>query len=106
LGTHLRATFADLAQVRHHRQVTVLDVRRSLEYAESHLPDVLHIPLHELNSRLDKIPGGEVWVHCAAGYRASIAASMLTAHGREVVHIDDDFGNAQAAAVKESVTGE
>ena len=25
--------------------------------------------------RLDEVPDGEVWVHCAAGYRASIAAS-------------------------------
>ena len=43
-----RATFADLAQVRHHRPVVVLDVRRNLEWAEAHIDGAMHIPLHEL----------------------------------------------------------
>ena len=34
LASFPTATFADLAQVRHHRRVTVLDVRRTDEYAE------------------------------------------------------------------------
>jgi rhodanese-related sulfurtransferase len=73
-------------------------VRRNLEYAESHLPGAWHIPLHELNGRLEEVPDGEVWVHCAAGYRASIAASILAAHGRRVVHVDDDFDRTRPSA--------
>jgi hydroxyacylglutathione hydrolase len=96
LDTFPRATFADLAQVRHHRPVVVLDVRRDLEWAGSHLDGAVHIPLHELLRRLDEVPDGEVWVHCAAGYRASIAASMLAAAGRRVVAVDDDFDRARA----------
>jgi rhodanese-related sulfurtransferase len=38
-------------------------------------------------------------VHCAAGYRASIAASLLAAAGRPVVAIDDDFTNAAPAGL-------
>jgi rhodanese-related sulfurtransferase len=34
-------------------------------------------------------------VHCASGYRASIAASLLDRAGRDVVLIDDDFENAK-----------
>ncbi|NUR70319.1 MAG: MBL fold metallo-hydrolase [Hamadaea sp.] len=86
-----RATFADLAQVRHHRPVIVLDVRRNQEWIESHLPGAVHIPLHELPQRLADVPPGEVWVHCASGYRASIAASLLHAAGRDVVHVDGDY---------------
>jgi len=41
------------------------------------------------------VPPGEVWVHCAAGYRASIAASLLDAAGRSLVAIDDDVDNAE-----------
>ena len=37
---------------------------------------------------------GEVWVHCAGGYRASVAASMLDTAGRTLVAIDDSFDNA------------
>lgn len=94
LGTLQRATFADLAQVRHHRPVTVLDVRRALERADSQIDGSMHIPLHELLSRLDEVPAGEIWVHCAAGYRASIAASLLLGRGHRVIAVDDDFAAA------------
>jgi hydroxyacylglutathione hydrolase len=94
LGTLQRAKFADLAQVRHHRPVTVLDVRRTLERAASQIEGSLHIPLHELLSRLEEVPGGEIWVHCAAGYRASIAASLLLGRGHRVIAVDDDFAAA------------
>ena len=48
-------------------------------------PDPEHIPLHELADRLDKVPDGEVWIYCASGYRASVAASILDEPGRQVV---------------------
>src|SRR5690606_22716661 len=48
LSSYPLASFADLAQVRHHRQVTVLDVRRRPEYDEGHVEGAVHIPLHEL----------------------------------------------------------
>lgn len=98
LGTLARATFADLAQVRHHRPVTVLDVRRVGEWRDGHVVGAVHIPVHEILARLDEVPGGEVWVHCASGYRASIVASMLAAAGRHVVAVDDDFARSAAAA--------
>ena len=98
LGTFERAVFGDLAQVRHHRQVTVLDVRRASEYANGHVDGALNIPLHELLQRVDEVPAGETWVHCASGYRASIAASVLAARGIGVVAVDDSFSENAAAA--------
>ena len=92
LGSFERAVFADLAQVRHHRQVAVLDVRRASEYDEAHIDGAVNVPLHELLDRVDEVPSGEVWVHCAGGYRASIAASVLAARGVHVVAVDDSFG--------------
>jgi len=89
------ATFADLAAVRHHREVVVLDVRRTDEHDAARIQGAVNIPLHELWHRLDDVPVGEVWVHCAGGYRASVAASMLDAVGRSLVAIDDSFDNAE-----------
>ncbi len=89
------ATFADLEQVRHHREVVVLDVRREDEFESARIADAVNIPLHEVWHRLDEVPAGEVWVHCAGGYRASVAASMLSAAGRKLVAIDDSFDNAE-----------
>ncbi len=98
-----RATFADLVQVRHHRPVIVLDVRRDGEVAGGRIVDAVTIPLHQLLARIDEVPPGEIWVHCAAGYRASFAASILAAHGRHVVHVDDSFDLSARAAGLELV---
>ncbi len=98
LGTFERAAFADLAQLRHHREVAVLDVRRASEYDAGHVDGAVNIPLHELLQRIDEVPSGEIWVHCAGGYRASIAASVLAARGIPVVAVDDSFGDNAAAS--------
>ena len=69
----------------------VLDVRRPEEWRDGHLAGALNIAVHDLPRRLDEIPPGEVWVHCAAGYRATVAAGLLDRAGRDVVLVDDDF---------------
>jgi glyoxylase-like metal-dependent hydrolase (beta-lactamase superfamily II) len=94
LASFPTATFADLTVVRHNREVTVLDVRRTEEFAASRIAEAVNIPLHELPRRLSEVPEGEVWVHCGAGYRASVAASLLDAAGRSPVAVDDAFDNA------------
>ncbi len=102
LATFPIATFADLAQVRHHRAVTVLDVRRAEEYDAARIEGAVNIAIHELPRRLDEVPGGpdaEVWVHCAGGYRASLAASFLDAAGIRLVAIDDSFDNARTVGL-------
>lgn len=97
--TLLLATFADLAAVRPRRELVLLDVRRHDEYAEGHLPNVVHIPIHELPGRVAEVPDGEVWVHCATGYRAAIAASLLDAAGRTPTVVDDEFTAAGDAGL-------
>ncbi|SDL23655.1 MBL fold metallo-hydrolase [Tessaracoccus oleiagri] len=93
-ATLQQADFGDLREVRHHRRVEVLDVRRASEFEARHIEGATNIPLHELLDRMDEAPGGEIWVHCESGYRSSIAASMLLAARKKVVAIDDDFDNA------------
>jgi len=88
------ATFADLADAHSNDTVVVLDVRRDDEWADGRIDAAVHIPLHELEERLDEVPDAEVWVHCASGYRASIAASLLDRAGRTVVAIDDEWATA------------
>ena len=88
-------TFAALAQAqaRGDRPV-VLDVRRDDERVLGVIPGSTHIPLHSLLQRLSEVPDGQLWVHCAAGFRASIAASLLDRAGHNVILVDDDFSNA------------
>ncbi len=93
------ADFADLAAARRHRPMVIVDVRRGQEWDASHIAGAVHIPLHQLPSRLADVPAGEVWVHCGAGYRACIAASFLDAAGRTVVAVDDEYDRAARAGL-------
>lgn len=94
-----RATFADLADHYPAGGVVVLDVRRDAERAGGHIEGSVHIPVHTLHRRLDEVPEGEVWVHCAGGMRAAIAASLLDAAGRDVVAVDGSFDAAGRAGL-------
>lgn len=100
-GTELRGyprrTFTDLAR---EPSPVVLDVRREDERASGYIAGSTHVPLHSLLSRLTEVPPGRLWVHCAAGFRASIAASLLDRAGHDVVLIDDDWEHATQAGLQ------
>jgi len=87
-----RVTFAAIRDIGPHD--IVLDVRRDDERAVGHLPGSAHVPLHQLLTRLADLPPGRLWVHCASGFRASIAASLLDRAGCDVILIDDDYSYA------------
>ena len=74
----------------------VVDVRRRGERATAGwVTGSVHLPLHELPRRIGELPPGTVWVHCAGGLRAAIAASFLDAADREVIAVDDGFATAR-----------
>jgi hydroxyacylglutathione hydrolase len=91
--------FAGLAAAWPASSLTVLDVRRRSEWSAGHVLGAVHVPLHELAGRAGQLPDVPLWVHCQAGYRASIAASILHAAGYEVTAIDDDFSAARRAGL-------
>nr|WP_206440208.1 MBL fold metallo-hydrolase [Streptomyces scabichelini] len=97
LASFSRGRFTDLAGVRD--DVVVLDVRRDSERASGFIDGSVHIPIHQLPGRVGEVPSGVVWVHCAGGMRAAIAASLLDAAGREVVAVDDGFEAAADAGL-------
>ena len=64
----------------------VVDVRTPTERAEQQIAGSLHIPLSRFLDRIDESPADRpVLVHCAGGYRSSIAASLLLRHERSRV---------------------
>lgn len=98
VADYSRADWDGLLQERTANE-TVLDVRRTDEFAASRLAGAVNVPLHELLSRLDEVPQGRLWVHCESGYRAGVAASLLQRAGRDVVHVDAMFDDAETAGV-------
>ncbi|MGJ5820239.1 rhodanese-like domain-containing protein [Paludibaculum fermentans] len=60
----------------------LLDVRNPREWAAKHIDGSLNVPLNHLQQRLSEIPRDRrIAVHCAGGYRSSIAASILHQNG-------------------------
>ncbi|MDA0747469.1 MAG: MBL fold metallo-hydrolase [bacterium] len=62
----------------------VLDVSTNKEWGEKRIPGSVNIPLNRLKDRMAEVPNDRtVVVHCASGYRSSIAASLLALNGHE-----------------------
>jgi len=60
----------------------LLDVRAPREWATKHICGSMNIPLNHLQERIAEIPRDRrIAVHCAGGYRSSIAASILHQYG-------------------------
>ncbi len=56
----------------------VLDVRTEREWLDKRIEGSIHIPLNQLQERRHEVPDDRmVIVHCATGYRSSIAVSLL-----------------------------
>jgi hydroxyacylglutathione hydrolase len=94
LASYRITDFTGLAAAWQQPGIVVLDVRRPDEWQAGHLDRAVHVPFWELAQRAGEVPAGQVWVHCASRFRASIGASVLDRAGRDVVHIDDDWPRA------------
>jgi rhodanese-related sulfurtransferase/glyoxylase-like metal-dependent hydrolase (beta-lactamase superfamily II) len=73
----------------------VLDVRTPNEWQQRHIGGSVNIPLNKLPGRLHELPRNRpIVVHCAGGYRSSIAGSVL--QGAGFMHIAELSGGLAA----------
>jgi rhodanese-related sulfurtransferase/glyoxylase-like metal-dependent hydrolase (beta-lactamase superfamily II) len=60
----------------------LLDIRNPREWATKHIAGSVNVPLNHLQERIAEIPRDRrIAVHCAGGYRSSIAAGILHQYG-------------------------
>jgi rhodanese-related sulfurtransferase/glyoxylase-like metal-dependent hydrolase (beta-lactamase superfamily II) len=60
----------------------LLDIRNPREWSSKHIDGSVNVPLNHLQERIAEIPRDRrIAVHCAGGYRSSIAASILHHYG-------------------------
>lgn len=71
-----------------HERLAVLDVRDAAEWSSGHIPGSQHIHIGDLMRHLHEIPREvPVATICRSGHRASMAASIVTALGRETIAV-------------------
>lgn len=60
----------------------ILDVRNREEYDETHIEDVVLIPVDTLEGRLNELPVNKpIIVYCKIGGRSAIASALLVENG-------------------------
>jgi hydroxyacylglutathione hydrolase len=73
----------------------VLDIRSAFEWSARHIDGSVNLPLNHLQERVGEIPRDRrIAVHCAGGYRSSIAAGIL--HQNGLTHLIEMAGGLAA----------
>src|SRR5450432_149510 len=70
-------------------KLKVVDVRRETEFADGHVAGARNIPLETLTDPGTMAEFGDtdnIYIHCAGGYRSSIAASLFKRQGIHNLH--------------------
>lgn len=76
-------------------RVAVIDVRTPREWRDGHIAEAAHLPLGDVTSKLASVPTNvPVATICEAGFRSSLAASLLARAG--LVHVVNVTGGMAA----------
>jgi hydroxyacylglutathione hydrolase len=75
--------------------MTVVDSRDEHEWAAGHVPGAVHMYVPDVPLRATEVPrDAPVAVHCASGYRAGIAASLLEQAGlTRIIHVNGEYSD-------------
>jgi hydroxyacylglutathione hydrolase len=85
--------------------MTVVDARDEHEWAAGHVPGAIHIYVPDIPYRATEISlEAPVAVHCASGYRAGIAASLLEQAGlKRIIHVNGPYSDWDRLHLAETV---
>jgi hydroxyacylglutathione hydrolase len=84
--------------------MTVVDARDEHEWAAGHVPGAVHMYVPDVPYRAGEVPPeAPVAVHCASGYRAGIAASLLEQAGlKRIIHVNGPYSDWDRLHLAES----
>ena len=80
-----------------------IDVRTNSEYASGHIPNSIHIPLHEIQDRVKEIEhlkDKNIIVYCRSGARSSKATKMLIESDFKVLNLSGGILNWKGKLTK------
>lgn len=65
----------------------LLDVRTDEEWAEGHIEGAVHIPMDQIQDRIEEVDD-QVLCVCHLGGRSARVTQYLNAHGKEAVNVE------------------
>jgi hydroxyacylglutathione hydrolase len=85
--------------------MTVVDARDEHEWGAGHVPGAVHMYVPDIPHRANEIPTeAPVAVHCASGYRAGIAASLLEQAGlKRIIHVNGSYSDWDRLHLAETI---
>ncbi|WP_028783736.1 rhodanese-like domain-containing protein [Thalassobacillus devorans] len=87
MATKINQETAD--EKRNQADVEVLDVRTDEEVEEGMIPDAIHIPLHQIENKVDELDENKEYITvCASGKRSDKAADFLNEQGYQAKTLD------------------
>ena len=94
-------SFVDTLKV---NKINILDVRKVSEYNNNHIEASRNKPLSNIKNELDHIDKeGDIYVHCAGGYRSVIAISILKQKGfKNLIDVAGGFGEIKKSDLNKS----
>lgn len=94
-------SFVDTLKV---NKINILDVRKVSEYNNNHIEASRNKPLSNIKNELDDIDKeGDIYVHCAGGYRSIIAISILKQKGfKNLIDVAGGFGAIKKSDLNKS----
>lgn len=91
-GDHPQLDVESVLEGRGERRPYLLDVRTPEEFAESHIPGAVNIPVDELRRRLGELPRDrEVAAYCQVGQRGYLATRILLQAGFRAANIGGGY---------------
>ena len=85
--------------------MTVVDARDENEWVAGHVPGAVHMYVPDVPHHAGEIPHeAPVAVHCASGYRAGIAASLLEQAGlKRIIHVNGQYSDWDRLHLAETI---
>ncbi len=82
-------------------EYVILDVRKPSEYENEHIKNAINIQLSEIDLRADELEADKKYIiHCAAGYRSMMAASILKEKGfNNFVNVAGGWGSIKKTSL-------
>ena len=95
-----------IATLLEQKNYVVLDVRKPSEFEQEHITNAINIPLSDIEARAGELEADKNYImHCAAGYRSMMAASILKEKGfNNFVNVAGGWGSIKKTSLPTSVS--